>query len=99
MAALTETDVQELAALAKLSLSSSEAEQLVVELSSILDHMQALADVDTDGVEPMTHAVPMDLPLRTDAVQPSFEPGVATDAAPAASDHCFSVPTVIKQRT
>ena len=93
---LSRDDVEEIAHLARLALDDAEVESLRGELSAILDHIEALRSVDTEGVEPMTHAVPMDLPLRADEVEDSLPVDVATAGAPATDDDCFVVPHVIK---
>ena len=93
---LTRKDVDDTARLAKLSLEDDEAERLRAELSQILEHMETLRAVDTEGVTPMTHAVPMALRLRPDAVEPSLPPGEATRQAPDRADDCFQVPHIIK---
>jgi aspartyl-tRNA(Asn)/glutamyl-tRNA(Gln) amidotransferase subunit C len=88
--ALTRDDVEQIALLARLALDDAELEQMRVDLTEILGHMDALAEVDTTGVEPMTHAVPLDLPLRDDLTEPSLP-------APAADDGFFVVPHVIEK--
>lgn len=95
MAELTQQDVSEISQLAMLSLSADEAERIRVELSAILDAMAVLAAVDTTSVAPMTHAMPMDLRLRSDTIEPSLAVEVALAAAPSQSDDMFVVPLVI----
>ena len=97
--ALTRDEVAEIAQLARLAMSESELESLRGELAAILDHVAALREVDTTGVEPMTHAVPTTLRLRADAVEPSLPVEVALDDAPVARDGCFEVPAIIKAAT
>jgi len=96
MSALTREEVAEIAELARLELSAGEIEALRGELGAILDHMAALQAADTDGVEPMTHAVPMDLRLRADEARPSLPVEVATAGAPATDDGCFVVPDILE---
>jgi len=96
MAALTREDVEEIAHLARLALSDDEIERMREELSAILGHMDALAEVDTSGVAPMTHAVPMDLRLRSDETAPSLAAEVALADAPERRDAYFQVPHIIK---
>lgn len=88
MDALTRDDVEQIALLARLALDDAELEEMRVDLTAILAHMDVLAEVDTTGVEPMTHAVPMDLSLRDDAPAPSLP-------APPHDDGFFVVPHVI----
>jgi len=96
MAALTREEVEEIAYLARLALSAAEVERMREELSAILAHMDALAEVDTSGVAPMTHAVPMDLRLRPDEPQPSLPTEVALAGGPDPRDGSFQVPHIIK---
>lgn len=97
--ALTRDEVAEIAQLARLAMSESELESLRGELAAILDHVAALGEVDTTGVEPMTHAVPTTLRLRPDTVAPSLPAEVALRDAPVARDGCFEVPAIIKAAT
>jgi aspartyl-tRNA(Asn)/glutamyl-tRNA(Gln) amidotransferase subunit C len=94
--ALTRDDVEQIALLARLALDDRELEEMRVDLTAILGHMDVLAEVDTTGVEPMTHAVPMALPLREDRVLPSLSVDQALAAAPDKQDDCFRVPAAIK---
>jgi len=96
MADLTRKDVDEIAVLARLALTDDEAERLRGELGAILVHMEALAALDTDGVEPMTHAVPMELRLRDDEVEPSMPVDDALGQAPDRADDFFQVPKIIE---
>jgi aspartyl-tRNA(Asn)/glutamyl-tRNA(Gln) amidotransferase subunit C len=97
--AITLAEVEELALLARLRLTAEEAERLRGELSSILGYVAKLEALDTGGVEPMTHAVPMDCPLRDDAVAPSLTVEEALAAAPATQDDCFVVPKIIEAKS
>src|SRR5687767_14525901 len=95
MAELTRAEVDEIALLARLELDDAEAERLRGDLSAILAHMDRLRDLDTTGVEPMTHAVPVDLPLRPDEIDPSLPVADALAGAPERADDCFQVPAII----
>ena len=95
MAALTRKDVDEIALLARLALSDAEADKLCGELSAILEHMQKLAALDARGVEPMTHAVPMNLRLRDDEVEPSLPVNDAVGQAPDRAADFFQVPRIL----
>lgn len=95
MAALTREEVLEIALLARLHLDDDEVDRLQGELSSILEHMEALRAVVTE-VEPMTHAVPMALRLRADEVEPSLPVGEAVGQAPDRDGDLFQVPHIIK---
>ncbi len=98
MTRLSRDETLAIAELARLELTGDEADRLSAELAQILEHMDALAAVDTRGVEPMTHAVPMGLRLRADEVEPSLPVDRAVGAAPDRDDDCFRVPRVIEAR-
>ncbi len=93
--ALTLAEVQEIAVLARLHLGAGEAERLRVDLSSILGHIEKLRTLDTAGIEPMTHAVPLDCPLRADVVAPSLTADEALAGAPQRDADFFAVPRII----
>ena len=95
MAALTREEVLEIALLARLHLEEDEVDRLQGELSSILEHMEALRAIETD-IEPMTHAVPMALRLRQDVVEPSLPVDEAVGQAPDRAGDLFQVPHIIK---
>jgi aspartyl-tRNA(Asn)/glutamyl-tRNA(Gln) amidotransferase subunit C len=95
MSALSKEEVEEIALLARLRLDAAEIDRLAGELSAILGYVEQLQAVDTTGVEPMTHAVPLDCPLRPDALAPSLSVEEALADAPAREDDCFSVPRII----
>jgi aspartyl-tRNA(Asn)/glutamyl-tRNA(Gln) amidotransferase subunit C len=94
-AALSREEVEEIALLARLALTDEEIERLRGELGAILAYMDALQEVDTTGVEPMTHAVPMHLRLRDDRVEESLSAEQAVAAAPVHVDTYFEVPHII----
>jgi aspartyl-tRNA(Asn)/glutamyl-tRNA(Gln) amidotransferase subunit C len=96
MVRLTRDEVLELAHLARLALTDDEIERFRTELAQILTHMDALAEVPTVGVTPMTHAVPMDLRLRPDVAEKSLDVEIALVAAPDKADGHFRVPNIIK---
>ncbi|MFT3695049.1 MAG: Asp-tRNA(Asn)/Glu-tRNA(Gln) amidotransferase subunit GatC [Kofleriaceae bacterium] len=95
MPALTKKEVEEIAMLARLHLEPDETAKMQDELGVILDHFIALATVETDGVPPMTHAVPMDLRLREDFERESLSVKDALSGAPAHNNEMFVVPAII----
>jgi aspartyl-tRNA(Asn)/glutamyl-tRNA(Gln) amidotransferase subunit C len=97
--ALTREEVVEIAQLARLALSDAELDAIGGDLRAFLEHVVALQEVDTTGVEPMTHAVPTTLRLRDDKSAPSLDVEVALADAPAQRDGCFEVPAIIKAAT
>lgn len=95
MPALTRKEVEEIALLARLALEPEELERMQRELGAILEHFETLAAVDTAGVPAMTHAVPMDLRMRIDAVEPSLPVEAALAAAPRREGDLIVVPSSI----
>lgn len=93
---ISKTDVEKVARLAKLRLSPEELETMAAHLNPILGYVEKLKELDTDGVEPMAHAVPMANAFREDVVTPSIGIARALQNAPVAGDDCFTVPKVIE---
>lgn len=93
---ITQETVTHVANLARLSLAPEEIATLASEMGSMLAYVDKLNELDTEGIIPTAHAVPLENAFRTDAPHPS--PGVekALQNAPAASDGCFVVPKVIE---
>jgi aspartyl-tRNA(Asn)/glutamyl-tRNA(Gln) amidotransferase subunit C len=95
MPALTRKEVEDIALLARLALESEELERMQRDLGAILEHFEALSAVDVTGVPAMTHAVPVDLRLRADLVQPSLPAEAALAGAPQREGDLIVVPSSI----
>jgi len=93
---ITREEVQHVAVLARLDLAADEQKQLVGQLNRILEYMDKLNEVDTDTVEPLSHAVNVVNVLRRDKVvnQPQTE-GMLQNA-PARDGDFLSVPKIIE---
>ncbi len=85
--------VLHVARLSRLRLSEEEVDTLTGELSSVLDHVDKLAEVDIEGVEPTSHVVPLENVLRADDPVPSLDRDVALSQAPDPHDGAFRVPS------
>ncbi len=96
MAHITREEIERIAALARLSLSNDEAERMATELDSILGYVESLAEVDTEGIAPTSHVIPLPTPLREDRGGPSLDPEVALANAPEREGSAFVVPKVIE---
>ena len=96
---ITRTDVEKIAELARLELTAEEKESFAEQLSSILGYIEKLNEIDTTGVEPMSHStLGTDAPQfaqREDEVRPSLGTSVATENAPDKEAGYFKVPKVI----
>jgi aspartyl-tRNA(Asn)/glutamyl-tRNA(Gln) amidotransferase subunit C len=88
-------EVREIAMLSRLRLTDDEVASLTADLDSILGHVTELGALDTTSVEPMTHAVPFDCPLRPDEVAPSLPVEEALANAPRREGNFFQVPRIV----
>lgn len=85
--------VLHVARLARLELTEEEIERMSAELSGILEHVDAIAALDLDDVEPTTHVVELANVLRPDVPDPSLPRERALESAPDAADGAFRVPS------
>jgi aspartyl-tRNA(Asn)/glutamyl-tRNA(Gln) amidotransferase subunit C len=85
--------VLHVARLARLELSEEEIERMAGELSGILEHVDRIAALDLDSVEPTTHVVELSNVLRPDEPDPSLPREVALEPAPDPADGAFRVPS------
>jgi aspartyl-tRNA(Asn)/glutamyl-tRNA(Gln) amidotransferase subunit C len=85
--------VLHVAKLARLRLSEDEIERMSSELSTILDHIEKIEELDLDGVEPTSHVVNLENVLRPDNPRPSWPRDTVLDAAPDAGEGGFRVPS------
>jgi aspartyl-tRNA(Asn)/glutamyl-tRNA(Gln) amidotransferase subunit C len=90
--AVTLDDVRHIAALARLGLTDARAQSLVAELNTILEHMDVLSKVDTQGVEPVAGIGAAGLPLRPDVGPPIPLAYERETFAPSMRDGLFLVP-------
>lgn len=88
--------VAQVARLARLNLPAEELDRLTGDMEAILAYVDKLNELDTDGIEPTAHAVPMDNAFREDRVRPSIGIERALANAPDQEDDCFVVPRVIE---
>jgi aspartyl-tRNA(Asn)/glutamyl-tRNA(Gln) amidotransferase subunit C len=89
-------DVEHVARLARLALTEAELERMREELNSILAHLDTLRALDTEGVEPTSHAVDVVNVMREDEVEPSFPQDAMLANAPDRSGTLFRVPRIIE---
>jgi len=87
--------VHHAALLARLRLSEEEEAQIAAQLGHILEHFQALSELDTSAVEPTAHAIPLATPFREDVASNQADTERWMANAPARSDRYFRVPKII----
>jgi aspartyl-tRNA(Asn)/glutamyl-tRNA(Gln) amidotransferase subunit C len=93
--AISRQEVQKIALLGRLSLSEEELDRMTVHLGDILGYMDLLGEVNTDGVEPMAHALDVANVFREDCAGPSLDRELALANAPNRDDECYRVPAVL----
>jgi aspartyl-tRNA(Asn)/glutamyl-tRNA(Gln) amidotransferase subunit C len=97
--AITKSDVEKIAELARLELTSEETDLFTEQLSSIIGYIEKLNELDTANVPPMSHCVPgegdTEYTLRDDKVRPSLGQKLAVENAPDSEAGYFKVPKVI----
>ena len=94
--ALTAADMKKIASLARIRQPEERLEPLAKEISGILDWIEQLGEVDTDGIEPMTSAVASKLPMRQDVVTDGGDPPRVLSNAPKTDRNFFVVPKVVE---
>lgn len=88
--------VRRIAHLARIAVKDDEVSHLQGELNAMLAFIEQLAEVDVEGVEPMTSVMPMQMKKRKDVVDDGGMPDKILANAPAAEDHFFLVPKVVE---
>ena len=96
---ISKSDVEKIAELARLELTTEEAESFTGQLSSILGHIDKLNELESLDAAPMSHCSPADTDTeyacRDDLTRPILGQHVAIDNAPDAEAGYFKVPRVI----
>lgn len=93
--ALSREEVEKVSLLGRLLLSEDELDKMTSQMGRILGYMDLLAEVDTDQVEPMAHALDISDVFRDDRVRPSLPRDQALANAPNRDDECYLVPPVL----
>ena len=94
--AIDTATVRKVARLARIAEPEDRIEPLAKELSGILDWIEQLSEVDTDGVEPMTSAVAVAAPMREDIVTEGGDAARVLSNAPKTTGGFFVVPKVVE---
>ena len=94
---ITMKEVDDVARLARLTLSDEEKERMRRELDGILTYIDKLRALDTAGVPPTSHAVPMTNVMREDEPAPSLAQEEMLANAPDRSGEFFRVPKIIEE--
>jgi aspartyl-tRNA(Asn)/glutamyl-tRNA(Gln) amidotransferase subunit C len=92
---LSAEQVRWVAHLARLRLDEEEVQTFTRQLSQIVDYVAQLAEVDTEGIEPLAHALDIANVFRADEPAPSLPAAEALANAPRRQQNFFSVPAVL----
>ena len=87
-------DVRKVAKLSRLEVSEADLTAVAAQLNRILDYVDALQEVETDGVEPLAHPLPLQNVFRDDVPTPSLSVAEALANAPSRQGSHFGVPAV-----
>jgi aspartyl-tRNA(Asn)/glutamyl-tRNA(Gln) amidotransferase subunit C len=88
-------DVAHVARLARLELTPDELERFTEQLGAVLEHARDVEALDTEGVPPTAHPLPLVNVLRDDVVRPSLDRAEVLAAAPAVEANRFRVPRIL----
>jgi len=89
-------EVKRIAHLARIEVSDAEATQTQGQLNDIFGLIESMRAVDTEGIEPMSHAQDLMLRLREDAVTETDQHPLFQSVAPQVEDGLYLVPKVIE---
>lgn len=93
---VTKEIIENVANLARLNLTEQEKEKLTIEMASILSYVDKLNELDTSGIQPTQHVLPIKNVFREDKIEPSFSLEKILANAPSSENGCFKVPKVIE---
>jgi aspartyl-tRNA(Asn)/glutamyl-tRNA(Gln) amidotransferase subunit C len=87
--------VRKVAKLARLQLTESEIEEFTGQLGAILGYVEKMNELDTDGVEPLAHCLPIGNVFRDDEIKPSLGTDRILANAPERDGPFFKVPKIL----
>lgn len=93
---ISKETVTHVADLSRLEFSEAETERLAMEMGDVLVYMETLNKLDTTGVKPTEHILPVQNVFRADEVKPSLPIEDVLANAPDADAGCFKVPRVLE---
>ncbi|MCL6590495.1 MAG: Asp-tRNA(Asn)/Glu-tRNA(Gln) amidotransferase subunit GatC [Firmicutes bacterium] len=94
---LSKAEVEHVARLARLGLTEAEKEEFTWQLNEIISFVKKLNELDTTGIEPTAHAIPIQNVFRPDQIKPSLDPEQALSNAPDRVNDFFKVPKLLEE--
>ncbi|MFK7738302.1 MAG: Asp-tRNA(Asn)/Glu-tRNA(Gln) amidotransferase subunit GatC [Pirellulaceae bacterium] len=95
---LTNDDVLKVANLAKLEFDEQELSRFTEQMAKIVSFVEKLNEVETEGIDPMSHPLGVDSVLREDVNVPGLTREDALSNAPSQNSECFLVPAVLSAK-
>ncbi|WP_432562949.1 Asp-tRNA(Asn)/Glu-tRNA(Gln) amidotransferase subunit GatC [Kineococcus sp. SYSU DK003] len=95
MSAISRSEVEHLARLARIDMTDEELDRMAGQLDAVLDAVAQVAQVATDDVPATSHPVPLTNVTRPDVVRPGLTAEEALAGAPASEDGRFRVPMIL----
>lgn len=92
---ITIKDVKHVANLSRLGLNDDELQKYEEELNDVLNFMEKLNELDTQGVVPTSHVLDIHNVFRTDIIEKSLDLEDVLANAPDRDDDCFKVPSIL----
>ena len=92
---IDQAQVKKVARLSRLELTKAEVAEFTGQLSAILDYVEKMNELDTTGVEPLAHCLPISNVLRQDSVKESLGTEKTLANAPQRDEDFFKVPKIL----
>ena len=92
---IDQNQVIKVAKLSRLDLTEDEVQEFTGQLSAILDYVEKMNELDTTGVEPLAHCLPVSNVLREDSAKESLGTEQVLANAPQRDDEFFKVPKIL----
>lgn len=93
---ITRKDVENVALLSRLEIPENEIETVTQQLDAILEYADVLNTVNTEGIQPTAHVIPLKNVMRADEVKPSLPRELALSNAPEQENGYFKVPKIVE---
>ncbi|MCX7710775.1 MAG: Asp-tRNA(Asn)/Glu-tRNA(Gln) amidotransferase subunit GatC [Clostridia bacterium] len=93
---VTKETIEHVANLARLNLTEQEKEKLTTEMEDIISYVDKLNELDTSGVSPTAHVIPIKNVFREDEAKASYDREKILANAPSTENGCFKVPKVVE---
>lgn len=94
---ISHDDVKYVAKLARLRLENDELDRYSGQLSTIMNHIDKISELDLAGVEPMSHVLELSNVFREDEIRDSISPEAALSNGPEVEEGAFRVPPIVEE--